>query len=1094
MAMDTVASLVDTVRQLRLLDAAQLDELTRTLQPRFPEPRALARELVQRAWLTPYQVNQLLQGRGADLVLGSYLLIERLGEGGMGHVYKARHRGLGKIVALKVIRKDRLTNTEAVKRFHREIQAVAQLSHANVVMAYDADTANGLHFFAMEYVEGTDLGKWVKDRGPLPVEQACDFIRQAALGLQHAFEKGLIHRDIKPGNLIVTSGTSKNGRGGEAQTVKLMDLGLARLQGEMEEAMTALTVEGAVVGTPDFIAPEQARNARAADIRADLYSLGCTFYFLLTGQTPFVGGTLTEKLLKHHWDSATPVETLRSGVSPAVGAIIRKLMAKKPDDRYQTPNALAEALAAVKSGAPAGAQSVSPTLPVPVQGPALLPQAHIATPVGITTQVNGTGPTRWQRLRADRKRFKYVVGGGAGLLTLLLFTIVLLARSGGKGAGDTRAQARTTTPAGPDVRPIDLLRRDGVPAVELTVAGNGEPRQAPGNVVGILGDSRLKHWNDVTGVAYLMPGGGGGSGALVASSSMDGTIRIWSGVTGQHIRTIAGHQGPVLGVGFSSDGKHVISVGGLERDRSARVWDLTSGKEVHGVGVGASSGQFSISGNGRRLAAANGREILLWDMTNAAPLGRLRNLPFRPGVTAFSRDGSVLAAGYGDGTVDVFDVGDEKRIRTVNALQSPVHSLAVSADGKTVAAGTFRDGTIKLFDSTPGRDPRTLKLEGAAGTQNLAFSADGKTLAVASTNWPIRLYDISGETPKDLKLLPGHAGQVSSMVFTPSGRQLVTGSRGAGSLGEASVKIWETDTGREQSSSQAAPGGRVVAISPDGRYVVWGGRGRTLHVWDVVDRREVRTLPLTSQVVYDLAYSPDGKYLGAALYDGTVRLWEMPAGKELTPLRVPESGPAIALAFGPDSKTLAVVTGDHSIRLWDAPQAREINKLARVTEFAIYTLAFSSDGKTVAIGANEDSVQVWDTTKPAARSLPGPLRPVQGLAFTPDGKSLAAGGWDGSIRLWDLAQGGEARIFKLTRSSPILSIGFSPDGKTMAASTAHGTLALFEVRNAAAAPSTLTLGPDHGLIPQIAFAPEGRHIITANGNGTVYFVRLPERR
>jgi serine/threonine protein kinase len=276
MAITSVASLLDALRQYRLLEREQLDEVAQ-LQALCPEPRALARELIQRGWLSPYQVNQLLQGRGKDLVLGSYILLERIGEGGMGQVFKARNWKLGRVVALKVIRKDRVANDEAQKRFHREIHAVSQLSHPNVIMAYDADHAGDVHFFAMEYVEGTDLGKWVKEHGPLTVRDACLYIREAALGLQHAHERGLVHRDIKPSNLMATAESLKRGDQASEPRLKLMDLGLVSLNSVGNESRTALTVEGSVIGTPDFIAPEQARNAHKADIRADLYSLGCTF-------------------------------------------------------------------------------------------------------------------------------------------------------------------------------------------------------------------------------------------------------------------------------------------------------------------------------------------------------------------------------------------------------------------------------------------------------------------------------------------------------------------------------------------------------------------------------------------------------------------------------------------------------------------------------------------------------------------------------------------------------------------------------------------------------------------------------------------------
>ena len=198
-----VVSLVELLRQYRVLDSTQLDELAGGLQERFSDPKALAKELIQRNWLTPFQANLLLQGRGKELLLGSYVLLERVGEGGMGIVFKARNWKLGRVVALKIIRKEKLDKPDAIRRFQREVRAAAVLSHPNIVHAHDADEIDGKHLLVMEYIEGaTDLAQLVKKNGPLPVPQACEYIRQAALGLQHAHERNLVHRDIKPHNLL----------------------------------------------------------------------------------------------------------------------------------------------------------------------------------------------------------------------------------------------------------------------------------------------------------------------------------------------------------------------------------------------------------------------------------------------------------------------------------------------------------------------------------------------------------------------------------------------------------------------------------------------------------------------------------------------------------------------------------------------------------------------------------------------------------------------------------------------------------------------------------------------------------------------------
>src|SRR5262249_14795919 len=250
----SVAEFADAVRHNRLLEPEQQDELARTLQAKFPDSRALARQLIQLGWLTPYQVNQVFQGKVGTLVMGSYIILERLGEGGMGIVYKARNWKLGRVVALKVIRREHVANNDAVRRFRREIEAVGKLSHPNIVMALDADTAaSDTHFFVMEYVDGINMSVLLKEKGPPPVPLACDYMRQVASGLQQAFGRGMVHRDIKPANLLVQRSTDNSKVSSKpistwGPIVKILDMGVARIHHGADEhdSISALTKEGRV--------------------------------------------------------------------------------------------------------------------------------------------------------------------------------------------------------------------------------------------------------------------------------------------------------------------------------------------------------------------------------------------------------------------------------------------------------------------------------------------------------------------------------------------------------------------------------------------------------------------------------------------------------------------------------------------------------------------------------------------------------------------------------------------------------------------------------------------------------------------------------
>jgi serine/threonine protein kinase/uncharacterized protein YkwD len=295
-----------------------------------------------------------------------YEIVRELGRGGMGVVYLAKNKLMGRLEVLKVLNKALLNHPGAAERFLREIRSAAKLNHPNVVAAYSALQLGELLVFAMEYVEGEDLQAVVKARGPLPVVNACHYVQQAAIGLQHAFEKGMIHRDIKPQNLILA-------REGKKHIVKVLDFGLAKARFEKQEAERRLTRVGEIMGTPGFIAPEQAVDTASADIRADIYSLGCTLYYLLTGQPPHTGGSVTAILVAHRTEEPRPLNLFRSDLPTSLAVIVRKMMAKELSQRYQTPAEVVQALALAGKQA---AQMTPPKPSPPVPAPAPPPMSH----------------------------------------------------------------------------------------------------------------------------------------------------------------------------------------------------------------------------------------------------------------------------------------------------------------------------------------------------------------------------------------------------------------------------------------------------------------------------------------------------------------------------------------------------------------------------------------------------------------------------------------------------------------------------------------------------------------------------------------------
>jgi serine/threonine-protein kinase len=348
-----VSGLVEALNDQRLLEPEHFDEFHQTMLPLCQDVMVLARELAWRGWLTPYQVERLIANDAASLFRGSYVLLEPLGEGGMGRVFRARNWKLNRLVALKLIGGDMARQPAVVARFQREIRALGRINHPNIVQAIDADFEPDGMFYAMESFDGHDLRRHVDENGPLAVEEACALVMQAADALQHAHELGLVHRDIKPSNLLLTF---------PDRVVKLLDLGLTRCEVPINDSVfNDLTRIGAIIGTPDYMSPEQVKDSRGADARSDLYSLGCTFYFLLAGRGPFEHlDAIVDKLQAQCEQEPTPITQLRPDLPTDVVDVVQKLMMKRRQLRYRSAGEVADQLELILHRlAPAGGDTLA---------------------------------------------------------------------------------------------------------------------------------------------------------------------------------------------------------------------------------------------------------------------------------------------------------------------------------------------------------------------------------------------------------------------------------------------------------------------------------------------------------------------------------------------------------------------------------------------------------------------------------------------------------------------------------------------------------------------------------------------------------------
>jgi len=579
-----------------------------------------------------------------------YDILEEVGRGGMGVVYRARDLAQDRVVALKVIRVERRDDGEIVGRFRREFDAASRLSHPNVVSVYGYSQVGDTHFLAMEFVPGVTLQKLVEERGAMEIALACELVRQAALGLQHVCDMALVHRDIKPGNLMVLlPATGSNPR----PQVKILDMGVARLYQLREhhgESLTTLTRDGVVLGTPDYIAPEQLEDPHGIDVRADLYSLGCVFYFLLAGKVPFPGSNLIQKLDKHRWHHPLSVEQVRPDVPRPVAAVVRRLMAKHPDDRYATPGELAASLDQL-------------------QQTGELPTAHRQEPLQLTQTFAGHGKPVVACAFVGAGDQVVSAGGERLVLRWDAATGRVLQRLTEASAEIT---ALATVPGGDQ-----LLVGQGVSVRLYDAASGKEVRRLMG------------HSDAVRSIAVSR------DGRLALTGGDDRTLRLWEVASGREFRRMIGHKGRIGGVALSPDGK--LGASG-DRDQSLRLWDVLSGRELRTFAVPKGAVHaVAWSPDGRTIATAHyDTTVRLWEVDTGRELRRFTGHKRIATCVAFAADGKSIVSGGNDQQVIVWDVSSGAELATGTGHADAVTAVAFGPDGRHVASASA-DRTVRLW-------------------------------------------------------------------------------------------------------------------------------------------------------------------------------------------------------------------------------------------------------------------------------------------------------------------------------------------------------------------------------------------------------------
>ena len=745
-----------------LAETADVESLREQLLKRSGahDAPALARELVRYERLTPYQAAAVLQGKTKGLLIGNYVVLDRLGAGSMGIVFKARHRVLKRVVALKLLPPSLARDPSAVQRFHREAKAAATLSHPNVVAVLDADEFRGLHFLVMEYAEGRDLARLVREQGPFSLSQAIDCITQAARGLKAAFEASVVHRDIKPSNLLLEPGG----------TLKILDMGLARLDAVggpfgANQPDASLTQSNILLGTIDYMSPEQATNPRNADHRSDIYSLGCTLHYLLTGRPPYSGETLIERLIAHREQPIPRLSDSLPEVSPSLDALLRRLLAKSPTDRFSTLDDLIAGLEACQPSAGTDINEWPPlqivTDPREQSGKRRAPIAAVVACVAAAAGILATGIYLSRRESAPSSQEPPPVAA----------TPVSVTENVPAPEPDGRSPQRPLPTA-------DHRQPEPNPIAATASPARDIPGKAilPADAVGLVREFR-GHIRRVNGIAVS------GDGLLALSGGQDRTVRLWDVATGNELRRVD-HDGPVDAVAITAHGRYGLS--GSD-DKTVRLWDFRPGNTVGLRRLdGHTRAVFAVAfALGDQLAVSGGADktVRVWDLAT----GQISGSPLlheSPVVALAATGDDAVLAGCDDGTLWLWDLMSRQRVRRLKA-PGPVLCVAGSPLGHRALSG-HADGVLVVWDLDIGAEIGRM-----VGHNDLvrcaALLPDGRRALAGSQFGNLTLWDL--DTRREIRRFTPtassseHAGQLGVAILADDVHALTADT-------DATVRLW----------------------------------------------------------------------------------------------------------------------------------------------------------------------------------------------------------------------------------------------------------------------------------------------------------------
>jgi WD40 repeat protein len=999
--------------------------------------------------------------------LGPYALLERLGRGGMGVVYRARHVGLNRVVALKLLLAGPLASAADVQRFRHEAEAAATLDHPHIVPIYEVGEHDGQPYFAMKLVEGRSLaaalagGRWAAGAGGQE-RRAAALLAAVARATHHAHQHGLLHRDLKPANILL-------GRDGRPQVT---DFGLAkRLHGG-----PGLTQTHAVVGTPSYMAPEQARAEKGLTTAADVYSLGAVLYELLTGRPPFQAETPLEVIAQVAQREPAHPRALDPRLDADLATVCLKCLQKEPARRYGSAEALAEDLERWLAGEPIRARPVGAW----ERGwrwarrrPAVAAVYGLAGLVLVLLGVGGGVGWLWQRSEEANARLagekrqseearREAEQARARLAEVSYFHDVGLAHREWQDTEIARAhQLLENCPPerrGWEWRYVyrlchaELFSLNGHTAAVCSVAFSKDGRR----IASASGDRTIRIWDVITGEEALVLRGhteGVNSvafspdGDFLASGSYDKTVRVWDAATGKQLQSCAGHRGIVRSVCFSPDGTKLASASDDKDDKTVRVWDPRTGRELvvlDGFSLTVYSVCFSPDGRFLAVASTHARraEVKVWDFQSGTYERSIRHADDINAV-AFSPDGRRLAGASNDKTVRVWDVATGREALTLWGHQAQVNSVTFSPDGTLLASGSA-DKTVRVWDAATGQERACHRGHGK-GIEGVAFGPDGQLLASTSGDGTVKVWRPAADDR--FAVLRGHDSFVGEVRVSADSRAIVSASP------DGTIRLWDVDSQTQRIAIRAHDAGvGSVDISPDGRRLVSGGEDRLVKVWDAKTGAQLLSLAGHTAPVQVVAYSPTGTRLASAsgsfdggsnLTPGEAKVWDADTGRLLFTVAGTAEG-FNCVAFSPDGKRLAC-GGGGVVALVDA-QTGEQRLSIRAHDDSVVGLAFSPDGRRLASASYDKTVKVWDATDGTPLvTFRGHTQRVTCVAFSPDGRRLASGSDDQTVRVFAASGGDEALCLK-GHLGPVHSLAFSPDGQFLVSGGWDHVLRVWDAR------------------------------------------------